>query len=109
MAHEETSDLPQWANNELTDANARIAVLEAKNDALKKAIRKQLAGLVKPLVWEGSESYLWYGNYYIEGYPKNWNPVLHGLWVGPTFDNKAEARAAAEAHHIETVLNLLNI
>ena len=95
--------------NQLQHQSTRIAELEAINKELKKVNRKQIVGLVKPLVWEGSESHLWYGNYYIEGYPKNWTPILYGLWVGPTFDNKAEARAAAEAHHIETVLSLLNL
>lgn len=109
----------------LQDQYARIAELEAENAELKKyyqvllemplrvsdrkPTREQIAGLVKGLEWEGSRASVFYGNYYVEGFPANWQPVLYGLWFGPTFENKDEARAAAEAHHRETILSLLNL
>ena len=108
---------------------ARIAELEAENAELRKAglssappTREQIAALVKPLEWK--EDAPWrelvamsiFGEYrhsapgFKGGY--HFAELTHSersLWRNDNLGLSSEARAAAEAHHRETVLSLLNL
>ena len=102
-------------NEAINAADAYTTQLEAANEELKKAIRKQLATLVKPLGWSKSLG-IWtalgagFDYSYADDKPRLFIRDLRDNRTPSTFyPGFAEARAAAEAHHIETVLSLLNI
>jgi hypothetical protein len=96
--------------------SARIAELEAENAELLQAIknwrptRKQVAALVKPLEWSNGIAFGVNGSYHDCGY----NVVFEDMqgdpvWSSDSCDTPAKLKEAAEAHHRETVLSLLNL
>lgn len=115
----------------------RIAELEAENAELKKDLaheidmacqakvcakhtREQIAALVKGLEWYGKAAKIdRYGAYEVgcNVVSAKWfwtlcNTSGHTICVSvddEPFETESEARAAAEAHHRETVLSLLNL
>lgn len=115
----------------LQDQYARIAELEAENAELKKyyqvllemplrvsdrkPTREQIAGLVKGLEWNKSLG-IWRA--YGASFDYSYGDDKLRLFIRDLRDNRtpntlypdfAELRAAAERHHRETILSLLNL
>ena len=116
----------------LQDQYARIAELEAENAELKKDLaheidmacqaqvcakptREQIAALVKGLEWNKSLG-IWTA--YGANFDYSYGDDKPRLFIRDLRDNRtpntlypdfAELRAAAERHHIEAVLSLLNL
>jgi len=102
-------------SNQATKIDAlrmEIIDLRTHNRLLSSSTREQIAALVKPLEWENNTAFALGLSYDIErpyGVEGFYAHLREGNWSSDVFEIKSEARAAAEQHHRETVLNLLNL
>lgn len=107
-------------NAELKKTNLKqgfhIAELQGELDLARMNTREQIAALVKGLEWEeGGYATNKIGVYYLQNEGQRWfvEVMYHGddypSWSCDHVSSIEQARAAAEQHHRETVLSLLNL